>query len=322
MEIGFHIPDFVTHFHLNNILINTINEVPEYFNDGVRISSIFGAFPGAVWNGGRFFGGSAEMQSVKDIIEVFNKKGIPLRFTFTNPLIKKEHLGDSYCNQILRAANNGLNEVIVMSPVLEEYIRKNYPEYPLTSSTCKQIEDMDGVKEEFRKDYKYVVLDYNWNNRFDELEKIDLADRERCEILINACCIPNCPRRGEHYRQIGGEHIREWEHKKNMLNRKPFQMEDFECPHMTANVYKITGHRTHVSPKDIIEKYVPMGFRHFKIEGRAAPDIDLLETYVYYMVKPEYQDKVRLRMLDLLTDGITHFNQNTFMMTNNLLEER
>lgn len=307
MEIGFHIPDFCTHFRLNNILINTIEKKPEYFHEGLKIVSVFGTFPSSVWNGGRYLGGSAEMQSIKDIIKVFNDKGIPLRFTFTNPLIKKEHLGDSYCNQILRAANNGLNEVIVMSPVLEEYIRENYPKFPITSSTCKQIEDMDGVNAELKKDYKYVVLDYNWNNRFDELEKISPEDRSRCEILVNACCNPHCERRGEHYRQIGEQQIKGWEYNKNPLNKTPFEYEDFVCPYMNRGIYDIMELENFVSPEDIINKYVPMGFKHFKIEGRTFNDINILETYVVYMVKPEFRDKARFEMLNALTKSIKYF---------------
>ena len=73
---------------------------------------------------------------------------------------------------ITRIAENGLNEIIVNVPVLEDYIRKNYPRYPLISSTVKQIEDRDALLAELEKDYKLVVLDYNWNNRFDELETV------------------------------------------------------------------------------------------------------------------------------------------------------
>lgn len=307
MEIGFHIPDFGAHFRLNNILISTIKAHPEYFRDGLTIKSVFGTFPGSVWNGGRYLGGTADMRTVNDIIKMFNDNGIPIRFTFTNPLIKKEHLGDSYCNQILRAANNGLNEVIVMSPILEEYIRENYPNFPITSSTCKQIEDMDGVNSELKKDYKYVVLDYNWNNKFDMLEKIDPEDRGRCEILANACCEPHCKRRGEHYRQIGENQIKAWEHEKNKLNKKPFDAPEFECPYMNRSIYNITGLDTFVSPEDIINKYVPMGFKHFKIEGRTVNDINLLETYVYFMTKPEYRDEARFNMLERLTKSIKYF---------------
>ena len=222
-------------------------------------------------------------------------------------MLEKKHLGDPFCNQVMRMCNNGFNEAIVMSPVLEEYIRENYPDYPITSSTCKQIENIDGVKEELKKDYKYVVLDYNFNNCFDQLEQIDEKDRARCEVLVNACCTPKCKRRGEHYRSIGLEQIAEWEHKKNMLSKKPYEAKGFACEFMNNGPYAITDYVTYISPQAVFEKYLPMGFNNFKIEGRTLPDICLLEYYIIYMVKPEYQNKIRLDMLQALTGKHKYF---------------
>lgn len=307
MEICFHIPDFTSHLHLNTILINSISKYPDYFHDGLKIASIFGCFPSCVWNGGRFLNGSSGMKVNTEITQAINSKGIPLRFTFTNPMLEKKHLGDPYCNQILRMADNGLNEVIVMSPILEDYIRENYPNYKITSSTCKQIENIDSVKEELAKDYKYVVLDYNFNNQFDKLEQIDEKDRHRCEILVNACCTPHCKRRGEHYRTIGLDQIANWEHDKDMLSKKPFEETKFFCEFMNNGLYNIKSYPTFVSIDSIFEKYLPMGFNSFKIEGRTISDIDLLEYYVYYMVKPEYQGQIRLDMLRVLTKPHKYF---------------
>ena len=301
MSVNFHIPDFMNHLYLNLLLIKNMELFPECWREDIKIASVFGNFCGSVWNGGRYLGGNTDPRAMAAIIKTLNDRGIPLRFTFTNPLLKEEHLGDGFGNALLRMADNGMNEVIVMSPILEEYIRKNYPGYKITSSTCKQIEDIDAVKEELKKDYKYVVLDYNFNNKFDLLEQIPQEDRGKCEILVNACCQPHCPRRGEHYRQIGQEQINEWEHKRNKLNRVPYRSAEFKCPAMSLNLYEITGFETHVSPDDIYGKYVPMGFVNFKIEGGTVPDTNLLENYIYYMAKPEYQNITRLRMLNTLT---------------------
>ncbi len=44
---------------------------------------------------------------------------------------------------------------------------------------------------------------------------------------------------------------------------------------------------------DIVERYLPMGFSHFKIEGRGLGSALVLEFLLYYLVKPEYQLHVR-----------------------------
>jgi hypothetical protein len=197
--------------------------------------------------------------------------------------------------------------VIVNSPILEEYIRENYPNYKITSSTCKQIKDPEQLTNELEKDYKLVVLDYNWNNNFEFLEK--LPHKEKCELLINACCEPNCKRRGEHYRTIGDDQIRYNAYccTPPMLRDKEYKINDFTCPFMAQHLYQTTKYPTHISPESIYEKYVPMGFNQFKIEGRTTPDINVLENYIYYMVKPEYKEIARLEMLLALTRKVKYF---------------
>jgi len=306
MEIKYHIPSFTEHYSLNLLLIDYMNTHRDFFRDGIKIASVFGCFPGSLWNGGRNVHGPFNPAMTKKILEEYNKRGIPLRFTFTNPLIEEKHLSDEPCNEIMKMADNGLNEVIVMSPVLEQYIRENYPNYKITSSTCKQIRDMDGVNAELEKDYSLVVLDYNWNNKFDELQKI--KDKERCEILVNACCQPNCPRRGQHYETIGKYQIDICNAAKSTIQINNVVSEPFPCEFVNYNIYMSNKFITHISPESIEKDYLPMGFNQFKLEGRTVMDINLLEMYIYYLVKPEYQNPVRLEMLNMLTGQIKHFN--------------
>lgn len=307
MDINFHIPDFINHCKLNLLLLALMDRSPEYFRDGVKIASVFGTFPPSLWNGGRNTIGAVDDEIIKQVTQAFNSKGVPLRFTFTNPLIEKKHLGDPFCNKVMRMCDNGMNEVIVFSPILEEYIRKNYPNYKITSSTCKEIRNAEELGAELEKDYHYVVLDYNWNNNFEFLGT--LPHKEKCELLINACCAPNCPRRGEHYRHIGKVQIEVAEYYSTpQVLRKPMKQDNFECPSMLRHIYQITDLPTHISPDAIVEKYLPLGFNQFKIEGRTIPDIALAENYIYYMVKPEYKDIARLELLGALTKKTKYFN--------------
>lgn len=302
MSIKFHLPDFCGNYKMNLYLADTLNEHPEYFYDDIKIASSYGCFPPAAWNGGRTVTGAVRREFIDFIIRQYNSRGIPIRYTFTNPLIKEIHLTDPFCNMITRIAENGLNEIIVNVPVLEDYIRKNYPRYPLISSTVKQIEDRDALLAELEKDYKLVVLDYNWNNRFDELET--LPHKDKIEILVNPYCTPHCKRRKKHYEFLGE---RQFEHNLQVFGNekqalKPIPQKEFPCPNMSFDFYDTTGFETHVSPQQIHEKYVPMGYENFKIEGRLMHPADILESYMYYMVKPEYRDMLRLKMFKHLLE--------------------
>ena len=55
--------------------------------------------------------------------------------------------------------------------------------------------------------------------------------------------------------------------------------------------------------KTIRARYLPMGFSHFKIEGRGLGSAVALEFLLYYLTKPEYQLKVREKIyLDSMLD--------------------
>jgi len=307
-QIRYHIPDFLKHFSLNMHLLRMMQQRPEAFHENAVIGSVYGVFPTAVWNGGRFFQGTCDERVIKEVLKQFNSQGIPCRYTFTNTQLTEEHLHDKFCNRLLQLADNGMNEVIVASPLLEDYIRTNYPHFPIVSSTCKAITDPTKLEEELQKDYALVVLDYRHNNNWEILSQI--SKPEKCEILVDACCDPDCPRRSKHYDSISKSHIQyaKWAKKAKPGEKPPhLDVQDFKCPYMEMPLYQTTSFRTHVTPADIAEKYVPAGFRNFKLEGRSLPDIDVLETYIYYLVKPEYQNEIRLDLLLRLTQKYKYF---------------
>ena len=219
---------------------------------------------------GRFYPDRA-----KAVIDAYNQRGIPYRFTFTNPFITEEYLDDPDCNTALEIADNGMNEVIVFSPVLEKYIRQTHPNMKVTSSTCKCIRDMNDVKAELAKDYSLVVLDYNFNNNFEELEKLTPEERKRCEILSNPVCVAGCPRRMAHYEYIGKMQLEKLGISKQYPALTPdicrrYGIKEWECEWRKFDPYGGKEYPLRVTPDLLYGKYVPMGFENFKLEGRSA----------------------------------------------------
>ena len=318
MKARFHLPDFAGHFKFNLVFAEFLAKRPQYFREGVEIASVYGVFPPSMWNGGRTQGGISDLNFVRGVIRAFNDRGIPLRFTFTNPILEKEHLDDPFCNKVMQLADNGLNEVIVLSPLLEAYIREKYPKYKITSSTCKRITDGEQLCSEVEKDYHIVVIDYDLNHDFETLEKI--SDKKKCELLVNACCNPGCPTRTDHYKAIGRQQIIYAEHVRKHGNA-PLDMEQIkkdypgilrfdDCPCAARSLFEITGLKNHISPDEIWNTYIPMGFEQFKIEGRTSGTFNLIEHYMYYMIKPECRDQARFEFLKWLTEnGVIRVNE-------------
>lgn len=280
--IYFHIPGISDLFELNYMLLSRMYHHPDHFRDNVRIGSIYGAFPGTKWNGGRLVAGSLELDKIQEIADIFYNIGIPLKFTYTNPTLTQEDLEDELSNKIAAMCEDSVNEVLVSTDLMKDYIKNKYPEYRLASSTTKRLTSIDDINAELdNPDYDLVVLDYDLNNDFEKLALINKP--EKCELLLNAVCNPNCPNRKRHYEIIGN------------LQRGVDDHDEVidKCPSQGRLFYEIKKLDNFISVDDLYNIYVPKGFKHFKIEGRGIGPLKPLEWYLYYLVKPEYQEEER-----------------------------
>lgn len=277
-KIQFYLPDFYDKFELNLVLVDMVRKYPECFNDNIQIGAVYGCFPNSIWNGGRVVLGGATKEEMDMIIEAFNTRGVAIRYTFTNPLLKEKHLSDTFCNLCLEAANNGENEVIINSPLLEKYIRTNYPAYRFISSTTKCLSSTDQVEKELEEDYSLIVLDNSFNNA----EKaFALTSKERYEFVVNSYCRDSCPNRARHYEEIGRAQLE-------------FRSSHFPpCPFIHRPEAEQRKKRGFITREQLYGRYYEAGFRHFKIDGRAFSNERVIESYLYYLVRPNYQDMIK-----------------------------
>ncbi|MCQ2539158.1 MAG: hypothetical protein MJ114_01785 [Acetatifactor sp.] len=280
-EVYWHLPGFCYFRLLNQMIINMMHDYPDKFREGYKIGSVYGTFPGAIWNGGRAVMGFTGKNDIQNILKTYNDKGVPVRFTWTNSLIEEKHVYDTYCNLIMKLADNGLNQVLVNAPVLEDYIRREYPNFPRISSTTKRIVDVDAMIEELQKDYHLVVLDYDLNHNEEALEKLE-PYAGRVEILVNEVCYPGCKMRSEHY-----------------LQQSKMQLEfdvntAFPCPNKTQErKFAECMDRPAFISNEQIGSYIDRGYVNFKIVGRGMPLEFAKESYLYYLVKDEHREFIR-----------------------------
>ena len=71
----------------------------EYFYDWCEIGSIYGALADCIWGGGR--AGFGE-NNPEEVLELMREYGISARLTFSNSLLRQEHLSDRKCNALCR----------------------------------------------------------------------------------------------------------------------------------------------------------------------------------------------------------------------------
>lgn len=291
--IYWHLPGICYFGMINHVLFDTMKKFPDKFNEGHKIGSVYGTFPGAIWNGGRsIIDGHSSPTEVDRIIKSYNAFGIPVRFTWTNVLLEEQHTSDAYCNMIMKAGNNGLNQVLVYSQALENYIRATYPDYKVLSSTTKRILSVDRLMEEMNKDYYLVVLDYDFNHDEKVIEKL-LPYADRIEILANETCQPHCPQRSNHYREIS----------KCMLGTSSIQKLQNICTDRTPNArtFKSCMKRPAFMSTTDIEEYSKKGFKNFKIVGRGLGQEFYIDSLIYYLVKPDSREFIRNYINGLLS---------------------
>lgn len=280
-EVFWHLPGFCYYRQLNYTIITLMERYPDYFREGYKIGSVYGTFPGAIWNGGRVVMGIAGKRDIQATLALYNDKGVPVRFTWTNSVLEEKHLQDTYCNLIMRLADNGMNQVLVNARVLEEYIRREWPRFPVISSTTKRIVQTDGVLGELEKDYYLVVLDYDLNHNEAALAALE-PHAGRIELLVNEVCTPGCTKRAEHYEQQSRAQLE-------------FDVKDvFPCPNANPNkTFEECTRRPAFISNDEIGRYIERGFVNFKIAGRGMPMQYVADAYLYFLVKDGKQAQVR-----------------------------
>ena len=288
--MNFFLPDFYFNYSLNITLIELLKNHPEYFYDNIKIESLYGTFPGAIWNGGRTVLGITDQSNIQNTIQAINDHDIAVRFTYTNCFINKKHLNDYYCNLITEIGHNGKNEILVNSPILEEYLRNQYPHYKYILSTTKEIRDLNIINKLTDK-YDLIVLDYRDNKNFDFLNKIE--QKHKIELLINAYCDPNCTERTEHYKILS----------KAQLEYGTINADWGSCPKLKRSFQEALTLSSVYHLEDLHNILIPMGFTNFKIEGRNIHPYNVIDSYIYYLIKPEYKDIVR----DQLVKSIWHY---------------
>ena len=281
----YHLPGLFEFYEFYRVFLPLFREHREYFYDWCEIGSIYGAPADCLWGGGRVGFGDGSPQ---DVLALMKEYGISARLTFSNSLLKEEHLTDKKCNALCALfANDSAvkNGVIVYADLLVNHLRRNYPELYLVSSTTKVLSDFRQLYEEVKRDeFQFVVPDFRLNKTFDKLDTLSDVQKEKIEFLCNECCYFGCTDRKYCYETVSRRNLGK-------------DCSDFHCnaPDLEGGYRfsKAMKNPGFIGIQDIQKRYLPMGFSNFKIEGRSLGSALILEFLLYYMTKPEYQLKVR-----------------------------
>ena len=85
----YHLPGLFEFYELYKVFLPLFKGHREYFYDWCDIGSIYGAPRDCIWGGGRVGFGD---ERAEDVAALMREYGIPARLTFSNSLIRQEHL--------------------------------------------------------------------------------------------------------------------------------------------------------------------------------------------------------------------------------------
>lgn len=307
--VNLFLPDFFFNARMNQAFINLRDGItkddngeeitdarmrrdphPEYFRDGCNIAGVYGVFPISIWNGEVYCVGRATNDNAEQTTKWFNDRGAAVVAEYTNTKLQPFHVYDKGCNIYTEKMENEMNYCCVASDLLLDYIGQVYPKLKFISSSAKQIWDIKTLQKELnREEFSYVIANGIFNTD-DDIFKLE--NKEKIILVANSTHKYSCP-----HDNLRCDYMSELQ-----LNygKAPDNMNVpcTQCSAVTDDFYTVKRDRKHfITVEDMYGKFPENGINNFYIFGRGYNAFDVLEAYVYYMIKPEYQDSVRLRMM-------------------------
>ena len=288
--VSYTLPGMTEFPDLNLLFLSFYRDARDIFFDDVAIESVYGGFPGSPLCGGRNnLGEAISLGDVEKCLARYRNLGVACNVTFTNQLATSAAIErDAYGKRILslldeQSPDGDLpNGVILYTDAMDEYVRSTHPRLRRISSTTKQLPSVEATNREIGE-FDRVVLNYNLTHDEQAISSIDHP--EKLEVMANEYCTLGCPYRTEHYRATS----------ESQIKGVPCA---FECKHKPAP--QAWGFLNGLIEGDVflkndqIRHYANgLGVGSFKIVGRGLSRYDVIDSYLYYLVKPEHWYEVR-----------------------------
>ena len=133
----YHLPGLFEFYEFYRAFLPLYRANRDWFYDWCEIGSIYGAPADCLWGGGRAGFGEC---GAREALALAQEYGVSARLTFSNSLLREEHLSDCKCNalcELFSQANGVQNGVIVHSELLTDYLKDLGIE--LIDATCPVV---------------------------------------------------------------------------------------------------------------------------------------------------------------------------------------
>ncbi len=269
---SFQISDIGSNYYIANKLFELQKEHPEYFIDGVKLETVLGSWPSAIWQGDRPYFGFTPFKTIKKKIKSLKKNDAGIYYTFNNRSLKSTDIYDNYCNLIMKESNDEKNIVEIYDDNLEKYIREKYNKVKISKRITN--DNFDEINED---KYDYYLLDTTFNDDYEKLSTI--KHPEKIIIILNDYFMKGDPKVEEFYNKVSKSI-------KNLDGEFKFDIDrytNFNDLMESDNLVKYYQ----------VGKLLQLGISHFRIEGRnTAIQYYYIPSLFYYLIQEEYKNDV------------------------------
>lgn len=252
---------------------------------GIKLIRLVHGAPLFLWNSGRVHPRSAcTPEQMRNAGLAYAHRGIAVDLTFTNNLLKPEHMNNPLGNSLLeffeKTANpTEQNAVICASDALYDHVGKNFPKLKRVSSILKvSCEGGRGKPDYYRRlaeRFDKVMIHPDDARNFEMLAQLE--DKDRYEVIVNEYCIRDCKLRARHYKYVSNLAL-------NFFGYFDEKFEELWHKNGCNDLNVLVGDpaRTTVALSlDEMTWLYDLGFRKFKVQGRGMRNgggviIDLL----------------------------------------------
>jgi len=295
----FSIPDYkinsiydVSRLELNSALLIALKTHADWFCDDFAVESVYGSPAGCIWNGNYQPLRQREYyyEWIPKVVEAYLWYEIKYNLTFTNTLLVKEHLYDTYANKIAYSCERvNAGGVIVSTRLMADHIKEKYSGLKVQWSIFTDYgPDLDSKIEKINElsETDMVTVPTEFNNKSEILAR--LIHPENIEFVVNENCIDDCPMRKEHFVNVNKYILMEHDEDTSCVVRKQINLDE-TVPHHWIN-------------RQQLEEYAKKGFTHFKIAGRSSEYQNLFLSYCDYFLKWERREE----FADFVNEYVNH----------------
>lgn len=278
------------------LIIQLILMVEQTFKARLPLDSIHGA-PNVPWNAGRFSRAPFSLNEFRSVLEFLYSRNIGYFATFTNHLVEPADLANPIGNTILQIISErpDLNGVIVTSELLVKYISEKYPSLRLIASITKvALEDGAGRPEyyaELGKRFCRYVVHPDDCCKPQVLSKLDPL---KAEIIVNENCVRDCPSRNHHFDAYARMQRTATPDDRDRIRREVDQI--VAACQSPIRLNRLGNERRSCNLTRAEMKVVyDMGFRHFKLQGRADDPGSNAYDITRFMLEPGFAAPLMLK---------------------------